>query len=144
MGLFVFWIRTASQAFQGSRRRQNGEDAEVFSMARRQCSSPCLCVCIVQGRQPYSHRHVRIIDSRNPEMSEFTERTRKLSLSCHSRSILMSLIYVVVLTDVVSSFDFPPTTSSLSSSARSLVRNSFPCEQPNLRLPHILNSSFSL
>ena len=83
---------------------------------------------------------VRIIDSRNPEMSEFTERMRKLSLACHSRSILMSLIYVVVLTDVVSSFDFPPTTSSLSSSARSLVRNSFPCEQPNLRLPQFADA----
>jgi hypothetical protein len=86
---------------------------------------------------------VRITISRNPEMSEFTERTRKLSLAC-SRSILLSLIYVVLTSVLVSSFDSPPTTSSLTSSvARSFVRNS-PCEQPNSRLPHIFELLASL
>ena len=37
------------------------------------------------------------------------------ALAC-MRSILISLIYVVLTNILVSSFDFPPTTSSLSSS----------------------------
>ena len=78
--------------------------------------------------------NVRITISWNPEMSKLTERKCKLLLAC-SCSILISLIYVVLTNVLVSSFDFPPTTSSLSSSAHSLIRNLLPCEQPNLQLP---------
>src|SRR5882757_1357600 len=61
-----------------------------------------------------------------------------------SRPFYFDISYIRSSQDVlVSSFDFPPTSSLSSSVACSFVRNS-PCEQPNLRLPHILNSSFSL
>ena len=57
------------------------------------------------GAQYVCRNAVRITISRNPKKSEFTERTCKLLLVCHSHSVLIPLMYMVLTNVLVSSFN---------------------------------------